>query len=339
MFQAQQLVFYSCVSPVHMGAGQAVGAIDNPIQREVHTGHPLIAGSGLKGAVRHHFARTWADKDLIKRIFGPEREGHKPHACIGQQHLIKRIFGPEREASEHAGAIAFTDAALVAFPVRSLRNTFVYATCPTALGRLKRLAGQQAAWAVPQVATGSVKSASSGADSALVSGRLILEAFDFSASEDANVKTVATWLADHALPPGDDHSFFRAKLKTDLVVLSDTEFDHFVRHATVVEPHVKIDYDTGTAAKGALFYTENLPPESLLAGLVLASVERTKGKDPKEQKDAKWVLETVLRDEQGTNEVRRGLADRLLQVGGDATTGRGLIVVHPTGEVTNGSDS
>ena len=35
-----------------MGAGQAVGAINNPIQREVHTSHPLIAGSGLKGAVR-----------------------------------------------------------------------------------------------------------------------------------------------------------------------------------------------------------------------------------------------------------------------------------------------
>ena len=305
MFQAQQLVFYSCVSPVHMGAGQAVGAIDNPIQREVHTGHPLIAGSGLKGAVRHHFARIWADKQLITRI-----------------------FGPERDASDHAGAIAFTDAALVAFPVRSLRNTFVYATCPTALGRLKRLAGKQAAWTVPQVATGSVKSSSSGAESAMVSGRLILEAFDFAAAEDANVKTIASWLATHALPPGVDHAFFREKLKTDLVVFSDTEFDHFVRHATVVEPHVKIDGDTGTAAKGALFYTENLPPESLLAGLVLASVERRKGKDADGLMDASSVLAAVLQGDEGL----LGLADRLLQVGGDATTGRGLIVVHPAGE-------
>ena len=58
MFEATQLVFYSCLSPVHMGAGSAVGAIDNPIQREVHTRYPVIAGSGLKGAVRHHFHRT-----------------------------------------------------------------------------------------------------------------------------------------------------------------------------------------------------------------------------------------------------------------------------------------
>jgi CRISPR-associated protein Cmr4 len=142
MFEARQLVFYSCVSPVHMGAGQAVGAIDNPIQREVHTGHPLIAGSGLKGAVRHHFAGSWKDDELK---------------------LIPRLFGPERDASDHAGAIAFTDAALVAFPVRSLKNTFVYATCPTALARLKRLAGEAAHWGVPGVAEGSAKAAGGAA--------------------------------------------------------------------------------------------------------------------------------------------------------------------------------
>ena len=303
MFEAQQLVFYTCVSPVHMGAGQAVGAIDNPIQREVHTSHPLIAGSGLKGAVRHHFTRIWKDDKLVARL-----------------------FGPERNASEHAGAIAFTDAALVAFPVRSLKNTFVYATCPTALARLKRLAGAAAAWSVPDVAEGSAKAAS---DAAFSDGRLVLEAFDFAATADAGVTAIAAWLATNALPQGAEHEYFRAKLKTDLVVLSDTEFGHFVRHATVVEAHVKIDNDTGTAADGALFYTENLPPEALLAGLLLASVERRpKGKGTEDPMPAEAVLSTVLRD---AGE-RKGLADHLLQVGGDATTGRGLIVVHPAGE-------
>jgi CRISPR-associated protein Cmr4 len=303
MFEAQQLVFYTCISPVHMGAGQAVGAIDNPIQREVHTGHPLIAGSGLKGAVRHHFARTWKD-----------------------DRLIARLFGPERDASEHAGAIAFTDAALVAFPVRSLKNTFVYATCPSALARLKRLAGEAAKWAVPTVAEGSAKTAS---DKALANGRLVLEAFDFAATTDDGVKAIAGWLAANALPQSPEHEFFRNKLASDLAVLSDTEFGHFVRHATVVEAHVKIDNDTGAAAKGKLFYTENLPPEALLAGLMLASVERQKKGDKRDDlKSAEEVLRAVLRDEG----VLKGLADQLLQVGGDATTGRGLIVVHPAGE-------
>src|SRR3990172_374299 len=159
MYEARQLVFYTCVSPVHMGAGQAVGAIDNPIQREVHTGHPLIAGSGLKGAVRHHFAQTWKDDKLITRLFGPESKG----------------------APDHAGAIAFTDAALVAFPVRSLKNTFVYATCPTALARLKRLAGEAANWSVPGVVEGNAKAAGGTALANNKDGkdRLVLEAFDF----------------------------------------------------------------------------------------------------------------------------------------------------------------
>lgn len=303
MFQAQQLVFYSCVSPVHMGAGQAVGAIDNPIQREVHTGHPLIAGSGLKGAVRHHFTRTWNDRALITRL-----------------------FGPDRNASDHAGAIAFTDAALVAFPVRALKRTWVYATCPSALARLKRLAGEAAKWTVPDVAEGSAKVSTGGAVS--TNNRLVLEAFDFGATVDAGVKAIGDWLAANALPQTDEHKFFSEKLRDDLVVLSDAEFGHFVRHATVVEAHVRINDDTGTADSGGLFYTENLPPESLLAGLVLASVERQKKGDKRESPmQAEAVLDAVLKD---AGE-RHGLADRLLQVGGDATTGRGLIVVHPAG--------
>jgi len=299
MFEKQTLLFYSCMTPLHMGAGTAIGAIDNPIQREVHSGHPLIAGSGIKGALRHHLARTW------------------------QKHEdIKRLFGPERDASEHAGALAFTDAQLVAFPVRSLKNAFVWATCPYALARLKRLAanaGVAAEWTIPEVGTGNAATAS---DAALTDGKLILEAFEFTRVGDC--ADIATWLANNALPPGDAHAFFRDKLKRDLVVLADSDFAHFVKSATVVEPHVRIKDDTGTADSGGLFYTESLPPESLLAGLVLASVERGKGKEEK------LAAETVLaRLIAGNGEAQPGIADAMVQMGGDATTGRGLVLIHP----------
>jgi len=298
MFQAQQVVFYSCISPVHMGAGSAVGAIDNPIQREVHTQHPLIAGSGLKGAARHHFTRTWDDNGMVARL-----------------------FGPDRDASDHAGAIAFGDAQLVAFPVRSMRNTFVYATCPTALARLKRLAGDAAPWAVPSVKDDTALVAGNGA---LSEGKLVLEAFDFAATVDAGLQRVADWLSRHALPAGSAHDYFRTKLGADLVLLTDTAFSHFVRHATVVEAHVRIENDTGTASNGGLFYTENLPPESLLAGLVLASIEhQSKKRQRDELLDAEAVLKAVLRGHGGAG----GLTSGLLQVGGDATTGRGLVAI------------
>lgn len=295
MFEAQRLVFYYATSPVHMGAGQAVGAIDNPIQREVHTDHPLVAGSGIKGAVRHHLGRAWSGDTA---------------------QLVSRVFGPDTDkASEYAGAISFTDAAIVAFPVRCARRAFVYATCPTALARLKRLASAarvECPWTVPAVADGHALLAS-----ASVAGgdRLLLEVFDFEAKLDEAAKAVADWIATRALPSGDTHDYFRAKLRSDLVVLTDADFGHFVRHATVVEPHVRIDDERGTADGGGLFYTENLPPESLLAGLALASVERSRHK---EALDAPQVLDTVF----------TGINGALVQFGGDATTGRGLVLVN-----------
>src|SRR5690606_7268111 len=149
-------------------------------------------------------------------------------------------------------------------------------TCPTALARLKRLAGSIANWTVPSITGGDKTPIAKVAGKQAVSDndRLVLEAFDFAAAEDAGVAAIAQWLAENALPQADEYAYFRNKLKEDFAVLPDAEFGHFVRNATVVEPHVRIDDATGTAEGGGLFYTENLPPATLLAGLVPASVER-----------------------------------------------------------------
>jgi CRISPR-associated protein Cmr4 len=82
----------------------------------------------------------------------------------------------------------------------------------------------------------------------------------------------------------------------------------------LVEPHVRIDEDTGTAKEGGLFYTENLPPESLLIAPLLASQTRTGKKDDWE--DASGVMAKM----------KNVIDGKLLQIGGDATTGRGLVV-------------
>ncbi len=310
MFNATRLVFYYAVSPVHMGAGSAIGAIDSPIQREVHTLHPMFAGSGLKGALRHHFNQSWPG----------ERER-------GNAGLINRIFGPDTNASDFAGALSLSDAQLVALPVRSLKNGFAYVTSPLALARLQRLAqqaGMAPAWNVPPIAADKAKAASAN----LLSGsgaaqQLVLEAFEFSAQEDPALAPIAAWLAQHALG-GAGQGYFADKLKTDLVLLHDTDFSHFAKHAMVVEPHVRINDDTGTADDGGLFYVENLPPETLMVGLAQASVERFK-KDHRhaESMDAAGVLNAVLVG-QGD---RVGIEGQLLQIGGDASTGRGLVLV------------
>ena len=293
MFQRQAAVFLYAVSPVHVGAGNAVGVIDNPIQRERHTGHPCFAGSGLKGALRHGFEAIGGDKTLIDRLFGP---------ASGSGEL-------------HAGAVSFGDAQLVAFPVRCLKNGYIYATCPQALARAQRLLaliGSKTDWAVQVVAEGDCLIA----NPALLSGdKLHLEAFEYSAKPSKGLPALAADLAQRALPDGAAYQFFRDKLAQDLVVLSDTDFAYFVQNATLVEPHVRIEPATGTAADGGLFYTENLPPESLLLAPLLASATRTGRSD--EQMDADEVLVKL----------KTALDGKLLQIGGDATTGRGLVVL------------
>ncbi|WP_447974769.1 type III-B CRISPR module RAMP protein Cmr4 [Nitrospira sp. Kam-Ns4a] len=304
MFEKRAVLFLYAVSPVHMGAGQAIGMIDNPIQRERHTGHPCFAGSGIKGAVRHGFETIGGDGRLIEVLFGPES---------GRDNL-------------HAGAVSFGDAQLVAFPVRSLKCGYVYATCPQALARARRLmeaVGLSVSWPdLPPVNDGDCLVA----NPELLSQRQIngqqtdvlhLEAFEYTARDKQNqpLQQIAADLAQRAIPDGNGYDFFRKKFETDLVVLSDTDFAYFVQHATLVEPHVRIEYATGTAADGGLFYTENLPPESILIAPVLASATRT-GNGANGEMPAGEVLAKVS----------NAINGKLLQIGGDATTGRGLVV-------------
>ena len=303
MFECKAVMFLYAVSPVHMGAGNATGFIDNPIQRERHTQHPCFAGSGIKGAVRHQFELLGGDKSLEAKLFGPDS---------GSNNL-------------HAGAVSFGDAQLVAFPVRCTRQSFVYATSPQTLARTKRLVNNLAenvSWEIPQVEEN---------DCIVLNRELIdhsdrklrLEAFEYKSRDDADVvdkvRVIAEQIAKLALSSsGTDDNFFFDKFRNHLVVLSDTDFSFFVENATVVEPHVRIDDVTGTAAKGALFYTENLPPESLLVAPLLASSTRAGGED-------KMEAEQVL------CKIKNAVDGKLIQFGGDATTGRGLVLTRVMG--------
>lgn len=298
MFEKQAAVFLYAVSPVHLGAGTATGLIDNPIQRERHTNHPSFAGSGIKGAVRHAFKALGGEEALVNQLFGP----------------------PSQSGELHAGAISFGDAQLVAFPVRSLRGGYVYATCPQALARAKRLlrlTGNAADWAVPAVADGACRLANRKLLSA--TDKLHLEAFEYEATVDDAIQSMGHSLAELALPDDEGYAYFRDKVAGDLVVLSDTDLGYFAENATLVEPHVRINEEKGTADDPRLFYTENLPPESLLIAPLFASKTRSGRKE--ESMDAAEVM----------NRFSRVLDGKLLQVGGDSTTGRGLVVARVQG--------
>ena len=299
MFQEKSVMFIYTVSPLHMGAGTALGGVDNPIQRERHTQHPMLAGSGLKGALR----------DAWPKEPGPP---------------VDLVFGPDTEhASEHAGAVSFSDGQIVLFPVRCLRQSYVYTTCPTALARLNRMLGLVGLPLLDLPPTVQDDTALLVPDSRreLCAGenqdaRLTLESFRFRANGEPTVKNIAQKLGDWL--PQDLGRYFRDKVAQHLVVLSDTRFNYFVRNSTILEPHVRIDDATGTADDGGLYYIENVPPETLFASLIMASEARANAHSEKGAngvKDAKSMLGAI----------RKAFHQRFVQVGGDATSGRGQV--------------
>lgn len=302
MFEKKAALLLYAVSPVHMGAGTATGIIDNPIQRERHTNHPSFAGSGIKGAVRHGFEAIGGDPTLIDRLFGPEAGGNN---------------------DLHAGAVSFGDAQLAAFPVRSLKGGYVYATCPAALARARRLlalAGETVQWDIRDPGDGECFLIN---PDLMQDNKLFLEAFEYRVEQFKEageiLPPIASDLAEKALPEDSAYDFFRDKLKRDLVILSDTDFGYFVENATLVEPHVRIDPETGSAKDGGLFYTENLPPESLLIAPLMASQTRTGKSEDKD--DAAGVF----------LKIKNVIDGKVLQIGGDATTGRGLVTARIAG--------
>jgi CRISPR-associated protein Cmr4 len=283
------LMFVHALTSLHAGSGTALGVVDLPVQRERHTGWPTIAGTSLKGVLRAE-ARPRMDKATLAAVFGPD------------------AFGPDAEnAADHAGAISFTDARLLAFPVRSLKGVFAWVTCPEALTRLQRDLKLTGSAAPPNPPQPDAQTALTAANSPLRQGNgLVLEEFAFEAVDGAT--SIADWIAQHA----SEDAPMQQRMRERLAVVDDDAFSHFARHATEVTARIALDYETKTVREGALFYEEFLPPETLLYSVVLADRSRSKTK-----MTASEVLDALA-----------GLGLRTVQVGAGETIGKGLCALH-----------
>ncbi|MDD4268938.1 MAG: type III-B CRISPR module RAMP protein Cmr4 [Pirellulaceae bacterium] len=286
--QATAILFLHAQTPLHPGSGTALGVVDLPVQRERHTQWPLIPGSSLKGVLRDACRRNSGDDDRLFSAFGPDA----------------------READKHAGAISLTDARILAFPVRSLRGVFAWVTCPAVLERLHRdaaLAGfgnpLPAGLPAPE---GDCCACAQGSPLLVENDRLVLEEFELRRTEDCG--PLADWIAQHGL--ADD--FTRTRFQSHLVIVGDDHFTHFVRHATEVVARIGLDSEKKTVKRGALFYQEFLPAETLFYALVFANPSRREG----HVNDAAGIMEYAV-----------GGIPNVLQIGGDETTGKGFCAV------------
>jgi len=293
MFDKAAMLFLYAETSLHAGSGTRLGIVDLPIQRERTTGYPMIQASGLKGCLR-----DGADGDSQK---------------------VKIIFGPDtQQASDHAGALSVGDARILLFPVRSLVGVFAWITSQNVLVRLKReaeMTGLSGSWnpvGPPNDGTALV----ADGNILIANGKVVLEEFAFTAQTDKRVNEIANWLKDKALPAGDEYACWRDALEKRLVILPENAFRDFVQLSTEVIARVRIDDTRKTVERGALWTEEHLPSETLLYSTLFASKPRVQN-PPSDLQDAAAVL----------NFVKAAIDGKRLQIGGDATVGRGIVKV------------
>lgn len=308
MYQVAKPLFLYCETPLHAGTGSELGVIDLPIQRERHTNFPKIEGSSLKGALRERFegiagSRTNSD---IYAVFGPEGDG----------------------TDNFAGAIGFTDARLLLFPVKSMKGVFAWVTCPQVLKRFindLEITGKatNTESELPQPKQLGTAFVTNDTHLILNSDRIVLEEYAFKSEKNDALTVLSQGIFKLLF---DQDEWWQKKIETSLVLLHDEDFRDFVTLSTEVITRTKIDNRTGTVEDGALFTEEYLPEASVLYSLVLASPVFP-GKDDKNKLSSKATYK------ESTAEAVQDYFEQILvkngknrfQLGSNATLGKGLI--------------
>jgi CRISPR-associated protein Cmr4 len=323
MFKKSNLFFIIAETPLHPGSGgDSTGIVDLPIQRERHTNFPKIEASGLKGCIKEAFKDLNPEITINGQKIKPKdeiiyREDNKEK----KTDYLSLVFGPEDTEEAHAGALAFTDARILLFPVKSLKGVFTWITCPMVLERFKEDLG------LAKIIDDSLNVDFSTLINTLpeqtnisIESKVVLEEFTFELKENKETSKIAKYLADEIFP-NDTYKFWREKLEKDLVILSDDDFEQFVTSSTEVITRTKIDDKTGTVQSGALWTEEYLPQDTILYSIAMASAVRV------EKDEAKEVFKAETPDKEAGMVLQffeMGIPD-VIQIGGNQTIGKGIV--------------
>jgi len=287
------------LSALHVGTGQGVGVIDQPIARERASQLPYVPGSGLKGVLREETRPLQGTSDPRRAAwiaaYGPEQE-------------------PDTAADRFQGALTIGDALLLCLPVRSLAGGFAWATCPLQLLRYQRDAsanGESPPAKVPEVRDGWALPAleDSCLKTSIGVGKVALEEFllNIDTASVVDADAWAKFIAARVYLGEKEDAPWPKMFRQRFVILADAQFDFLAETATEVRARIKIDQDKGTAAGHKLWYEENLPAESILWGVLAAHRSR----DGNKSKAADMLRQLP------SSETR-------VQLGGKATVGHGI---------------
>ncbi len=253
-------VFYIYAeTQIHAGSGPDVGIVDLPIQRERTTGFPII--QGIKGSIR-------SSKLLNDEVFGS-----KP----GEDKILP-------------GKLAFSEAKILLFPVRSADRIFVWVTCPLVLKRFANAIDIDIK--IPVIddhETAKIAKKSKN------EGEIWIEDLVFKVDKDETISKIAENISECA--PDD---YIKEKIKNDLVLVSDLMFTDIVKTMTEVVPRIRINED-GIVQERALWYEEYLPQDTVMY----------------------FVIRSIAGDNNSA-EINK-LEKKYISIGGKETVGKGFV--------------
>jgi CRISPR-associated protein Cmr4 len=303
----QRLTYLLSRTPLHVTAGNVIGPLDYPTQRERHTTLPVIPGAVVRGG----FASLWT-------TYAPADAGPEATPRLARSPDGIWLFGANDPANSAPGVLQFTEAKLLAFPVRSARAGFGWITCPLILKRFARdggLRGMREGGLDPEILpVFNLRDDQAVLSSALlaIGDRVVLEEYTLYRARGEGGKEAAfpsklTAVLAQIMP--DDPVWGEAAQR--LVLVSDSLMCFLCQCACEV---TLADRDTRPVDTPA--YQENVPAETLFYSVLNCFEEREEGR-PKPQ--TKSPLE-VFREKTNEN-------GGMIQLGADAGAGLGYCAV------------
>lgn len=264
-------------SQLHAGKGMDIGIVDLPIQRERTTGFPII--QGIKGSLRANFGTELGQFEA--KIFGSEP-------------------GSEEKEATTPGILAFSEAKILLFPVRSMDRLFVWVTSPLALVRFFNALGDKSI-------VDMIQNENISENEALTidtDGRLWLEEIELNARKESKgwLKEVTAKISQNI----NTVEYLKKKMLTDIVVVRDELFSKIVEIATEVVPRISIDREKKTVKKGALWYEEYLPQDTVMYFIVRKTAYANS-------------------EQEAFQKFREIIDGRIITIGGKETVGKGLV--------------
>ena len=216
---------------------------------------------------------------------------------------------PAFGTTESAGSWMFTDLRILCLPVRSFYGVFAYVTCPLILSRLQRMVnalnielGINSVTDVLDIEVSHLEVAAHNETQIHHENRVFLEDIDLSLNPNLadRAHQIAQTIAGWVFPEGERDMFIER-----FAIVSNETFSFLSETATEIVARVRLEDDVKTVAQGGLWYEETVPAEAIFYGFVVSASDAA----------SLSKLQEVS----------------LIQIGGDATIGRGIcrVVIKP----------